>query len=461
MNAANLRRPPAFALGRNGLEATGLAVILALAALLDTRALHAAASYDEGVFLASLRELDHGAALGSQVFASQPPGFYWLLRAAGLAGSSPTAIRSVFVLLALVGVVAIWWLARSLAGTAAGLVAAGLLALTPGWVAQSSRIEADPPAISLALAALALARSFPFVAGATLAAAISIKLLAVPALVPFALLCGRGLLRASIGAAVAAAAILLPTVSSLGSVWSEAVGFHFAARSASGPSTSQNLQRVVDFPDPRTAAGLLVLLALAYSLLILVARRRLPHWQLWAWTLAAAALLVVQHPLFDHHFVVLAAALAAPAAAATGDALRQVSRPLLVLAAALLLVAAAFGYERNWRETNSATGTPADVSRAAALLEARFPAGSEVASDLEIVPYLAGMRQPPGLVDLSVVRLQAGSISDRTILAESRRCVAFVVGRTLVSRPAVLAALHARYAQTVQLGSLTVYLADR
>ena len=159
--------------------------------------------------------------------------------------------------------------------------------------------------------------------------------------------------------------------------------------------------------------------------------------------------------------MLLAAALAAPVAATTREALRTLGRPLSALSAAALLAAGAFAYERTWHEVANAPATAPDLSSAAAFARARLPAGSEVSSDVEIVPYLAGMRQPPDLVDLSFVRVETGSISDARILAESRTSAAFVVGRALADRPALLAALRRRYARTTRFGPLTIYFASR
>ena len=69
-------------------EALGLAGLLAVAALVYSRGVDAAANYDEGVYLASLDALRHGQELGTDVYASQPPGFYVLL-----AGAVPPAGR--------------------------------------------------------------------------------------------------------------------------------------------------------------------------------------------------------------------------------------------------------------------------------------------------------------------------------------------------------------------------------
>jgi 4-amino-4-deoxy-L-arabinose transferase-like glycosyltransferase len=175
-----------------------VACLLAAEGLVFSRGLDTRPNYDEGVYLASLDALRHGQGLGSEVFASQPPGFYVLLRVAGLVGGdSITGIRIVFLLVALVGCLGAYVLGRSLAGPPAGLVASGLLAITPPFASEASRVTADVPSVSLAVAALALAavgferRSglwLPAAAGALLGIAVSVKLLALTAIVPFAAL---------------------------------------------------------------------------------------------------------------------------------------------------------------------------------------------------------------------------------------------------------------------------------
>ena len=65
-------------------EGLALAGLLAVAAFVYIRGVEAAANYDEGVYLASLDALRHGQELGTDVYASQPPGFYVLLQGLSL-----------------------------------------------------------------------------------------------------------------------------------------------------------------------------------------------------------------------------------------------------------------------------------------------------------------------------------------------------------------------------------------
>ena len=125
--------------------------------MLFARNLDTASSSDEGVYLASLDALRHGERLGSEVFASQPPAFYLVLRVVGLfAGHSLEAARIGFLLVALVGCAGAYALGRALGGIAAGLAAAGLIAILPPFASEAMRVDADVPAVSITLVALAL-----------------------------------------------------------------------------------------------------------------------------------------------------------------------------------------------------------------------------------------------------------------------------------------------------------------
>jgi 4-amino-4-deoxy-L-arabinose transferase-like glycosyltransferase len=150
------------------------------------------------VYLASLDALRHGERLGSEVFASQPPVFYLVLGVIGLfAGHSLEAARIGFLLVALVGCAGAYALGRALGGIAAGLAAAGMVLILPPFASEAMRVDADVPAVSFTLVALALVawathREAPHwlaaLGGAALVVAILVKLDAVVAIVPFAAL---------------------------------------------------------------------------------------------------------------------------------------------------------------------------------------------------------------------------------------------------------------------------------
>ena len=225
-----------------------LLALTGAAAAAFARGLRANTVYDEGVYLASTDALAHGQKLGSEVFASQPPGFYLLLQAdRAVLGPSLVSMRVGMLLLGLVGLVSAYYVGRSVAGPRGGFLAAGLLA-TPLLVEQEAvRVRGDVPAMALALLAIALAllavqrkgiggAVAATLAGAALASAVSVKLVAATAVVPVcAIVLRRGRRRLApfaAGLLGVAAALLALYGGVIGALWNEAVRFHLQAQSA-------------------------------------------------------------------------------------------------------------------------------------------------------------------------------------------------------------------------------------
>ena len=172
------------------------AVLVAGAAgLVFTRALGTRTNYDEGVYLASLDAMRRGQELGTELYTSQPPVFYWLLRAlAAPFGSSIADIRLAFALFAVLGVAAAIALGWRLYGPPAGVAAGALVAIGPPYATWAPTVTADVPAVALGLVSLALLtvalrrgapRPWAGAAGAVLALAVLTKVLAIPFVVPF------------------------------------------------------------------------------------------------------------------------------------------------------------------------------------------------------------------------------------------------------------------------------------
>jgi 4-amino-4-deoxy-L-arabinose transferase-like glycosyltransferase len=411
-----------------------LAVVLVAAAVLFSRGIHGATSYDEGVYLASLDALRHGQHLGSDVFASQPPGFYVLLRVlAAPAGRSVEGIRIAFLVLALLGVVAAYVVGRLLAGPWGGLAAGALVVAAPPYAAQAARVAADAPAIALGLCSLAVAAyglrrgsiAGPAVAGALAAAAILVKLLAVPVVVPLAVIAwqrrvgGRTAVALLAGALVVAAALAGAYAGVLSDLWRDAVTFHRHARSVHAQSAGS---RIVDYFSLRTPT---TWVAAAGAVAAALFRRQLA---LWTFVAAAILFLLLQRPLLDHHFVLLAAALAS----AAGTALVSGPRRLALAGLSIALLGAAAGWVQDYRQIHRSTPPePAEVRAAAAALRTLTRPGERVASDLPIVPYLADRRLPGDLVDTSAVRFESGSLTQREVERAPVRL--YVVGREFAS----------------------------
>jgi hypothetical protein len=419
------------------------------------RPIRTAPSYDEEVYLATMRELQHGTAIGP-VFLSQPPGFGWLLEAIGATTSSISEARAVMIGFSLLACVGAWLLGRRVGGPLGGAIAAGTLAIAPPWPAMAVRLEAEVPSTSLAVLALALAEPFPFAAGAAFALAVSIKLFAVSAAVPLVLLARRRLVAFALGAALCTAVVVLSVVTHLGDVWHDAVLFHLRARTGTAP-LSDNVVRVAEYFDSRTPFSVVGALAVGTAIIALLLRRPWPiTWALWTWPPAAALVVIGERPIFDHSFEVLAAACALPVgvtlAAATANTMGRTR--LMVGTATVVVVGGAL--VQQWRGVRPVALDPA-AQAAVARLRALYPPGTLVVSDREIVPYLAQDREPPRLVDLSRVRVESGTLSTATLLRESRDAKAFVIGRALRHDRPLLRALATRYRKRIVIGKIVIY----
>jgi 4-amino-4-deoxy-L-arabinose transferase-like glycosyltransferase len=448
--------------------ALGLAGLLAIAGLVYARGLDAAANYDEGVYLASLDALRHGQELGTDVYASQPPGFYVLLQALSLLpGDGVGAIRVAFLLVGLGGLVAAYFIGRRMAGGWGGMGASALLALTAPYPVQAARVQADTPCVALSLAAIAVAfyaKRCPWRwagVGVLAGSAIAVKFLALPVVAPIAvLLFARRSWQAAwaciAGAAVVWAALLISYAGALGELWESVVSDHRDARGL-GPAFWDNAERVFLHPlDRRTAAALLVLFGLLAAIGLL---RGLELLALGLWTGTTVVFLLAQQPLLDHHFVLLTATLAVPAGAGLGAYVVYTPRmrkgAVVAFAVILLTLAAIQELDRLGDQDGDTPG----VTWAADQLRARTSPEDLVGTDLPIVAYLADRRLPGQLVDTSFVRLGTGSLTDDEILDELEGVRAVVVGREFANRPALIRELAARYPQRSSRNGVTIYRA--
>jgi 4-amino-4-deoxy-L-arabinose transferase-like glycosyltransferase len=456
-------------------EAIALAVVLAATGAVYARSLHGATNYDEGNYLATLDAFRHGQTLGGDIFVDQPPGWYLLLRLdAFLFGNTVSGIRTGLLLFSVLGLVAAWACGRALAGAAAGLGAAALVAIAPPFPTFAMRVEADPPATVLCLGALALAAwafrdgvrlPLAFGAGAAFVLALSVKLLAVvaaPALLAFAL--GARDRRRAVGALVAGAlavlgAFLIAYAGVLHPLWTGIYTAHAHSRThvPGQPGVGDNLHRVLHFFDLHTPFGWLGPLGIIAAL-VLRARQLVP---LWLFALAAVAFTIAQKPLLDHHLVVLAAALALPAGIGLGLALVALPRPFA--AAAATAGAAAVGaalYQQHRQLARNDQPEPPEIVWAVRQLDARTSPSDLVAGDLPIVPYLARRRMPGSLIDSSLTRIVGEFTKPREIvrLIDRSGSTAVVVGRNYTSKPAIVDGIRGRFPRHERRDGVTIYL---
>ncbi len=456
-------------------EALLLASLLSLAGFLFHHGLADPPDFDEAVYLAAVDAFRHGQELGAQVFTAQPPGFYTMLRAGeAVFGHTVAGGRDTIVALALLGLVGAYAIGRAYAGPAAGLGAAGLLAVSPSYSTFAAKISADLPGLAVCLVALAvllwLASRRPALAfglcGALGVLGLSIKLSAITLLVP--IVCVAWLARARLrealvfaaGAGAAALAFVLGFRGELGGIWHGAVTYHAKARGAGGPGLSDNLHRVVHFLDFHTPFGWLVLIAIVLALSPWRAHLRLPVWPLWAWAVAAAAFLVWHRPLHDNHMVLLAITLAVPAGTILGaGAAAAGSRRALAAGLALLLALTAGFVQERRRFARNEGAVPTEVRWVAGEVDRRTRPDELVVTDQPLVDVLAHRRSPGRLIDTAVLRFDSGFLTDREVLdvIDRDRIRVVVADRAFLARPAILAGLRRRFPTRLERNGLELY----
>jgi 4-amino-4-deoxy-L-arabinose transferase-like glycosyltransferase len=460
-------------LARHGYALTAL-FVAAAAALVFTHALGTRTNYDEGVYLASLGAMRRGQALGTDLYTSQPPVFYWLLRAlAAPFGSSISGIRIGFALFAVAGVGAASFLGWRLYGASAGVAAGALVAIGPPYPSVAPTVSADVPAVVLGLLSLALltvalrrtnARPWAGGAGVVLALAVLTKLLAIPFVVPFIALAlaakaaRRVLPFALLGGALASSVVVALTAGALGEIWREVVTDHTDARNLG--SFSGNVDQLRGLLEIRTPFGWLVPLGFLAFVLTPRARRT---WPLWTFVPAAAGFLTLVRPLADHHLVLLSVACAIAAGPSLALAIAGLPRPAQVAATTgLVLFVAAGIYQEQRRLHRNDVAEPAEVTWAIDAVERATPPNAVVVTDQPIVLFRSKRATYGPLVDISNTRVTGGTLTAAEIGDEIRRSRPDVVlvDRMLRFLPDVLTLLDRRYGTRVRCGSATLYLAS-
>jgi 4-amino-4-deoxy-L-arabinose transferase-like glycosyltransferase len=416
--------------------------------------------FDEGTYLLSVLDLRHGFALGEDVFASQPPLFYDLLR--GLSHVfDPTlrGLRQATAATTLLVVPASFLLGRALVGRTAGVIAAAMLTIAAPFPLYGWRIFADTPSLALATVGLALAGAGAVeAAGAVLAAAVLVKLsavTAVPAALALALLmrvAWRRLLFGVAASAIVLAVVALAHLSGAGEIWHEAVSYHTKA-SSSAVSLS-NGHELRGFFNPRTPF-LWLLVAGALGSVFSSWRVR----ALWLWPAVAVVFVATHRPLHENHLLTLPFAFAPAVGVGLGAGIARLGR-LALPALACVAVLAVAGYVQQARNLDDQR-VPVDerLVRAADVVRASTRPGDFVVSDQPYVPVLAGRLVPPDLVDTANLRFETGFLGvDRIEAAVRRYDVRVVVaGRSFTARPALVRWLRQHAASVRDVEGISVY----
>ncbi len=380
--------------------------------------------YDEGVYSQTLRLVSSGRPLVSDVFTSQPPLWPYLALPGWLAGGI-TGGRLWIMMFGLLGLYAVWRIGRVYTSPRLAALAAILVAASPEYSSTAAALQADIPALALAMCALVptLAPRLPderrqlartCAAGALFGLALMVKLLVAPmVVVPIvaALLTNsRRRAAAEIGGFVASAAVVMVAIGAGfwhgGELWTEAVGLHVRSQSFVG-GLKANVSTALNAPG--TCAFLLVGACAAAEI---IRHRDRERTLLVAWFAGTGLFLLVHVPLFTHHLV-----LAVPPAALliVLELSRVLQRKRLDLAVVGLIALCLVGSAAD-RLTSPARETIENNPAAQALH--RLPADAVVVTDDQVLATAADRSVAGPLVDTSQVRIAAGNLTPVQVCAQ-------------------------------------------
>jgi hypothetical protein len=447
----------------------GLLVLAAGLARLPNLGLYTI-SFPEGIRAAQLQLMAAGYRPCVEIFCNQGPLlFYAIYPSYALLGGTLEAVRSGAVLFSLLGIAATYWVGYLLGGRTGAVIAALLVAISPTYLKFSrlalAEVPAEAPAILAVGAALAFQRSGRdrWLISAALLVAFSLLLkpvtLAVCAPVGLAVLlrAERRWRNVALLILVTALGIVLPTLLiGFSEILEQVVAFRLRSRGAEGRGLGWNWGRIVEELSADRAG--LFAFAIAGGI-VMLARLRSAALPIVSWLPASLLLLLVHTPLHGKHIVTLippAAVLAscglvlvAPAVPAILAQLRRLvargvsgsvtasrsGRSMLAPRVGVALVAVGVAMYLGF--------LPAVLARDADLLFDPDPLENdppsywypEVAATLRDVtdandmivtdhPYLtfrADRLVPPPLVESSVTRVLAGSLTPDDFIAEATR----------------------------------------
>lgn len=463
------RRPRVAAIA---LEAALVAGLLAACGFLFSRSLDTATSRDEGGFLAAMDALRHGQTLGSEVFASQPPGFYVLLRIPGLWADSVYSTRLFFLFVALIGCGAAYAIGRSYARAYGGAAAVAALALAPVLAGEAVRVDSDVPATSVATLALALAiygfRSgahiaLPLLAGASLAAAGSIEPIALAVVIAIAAMAVKPSRRALAAFGAGAAAVVIALVGAyagvLAELWEDAGAERWRERRYEGQGPDR-LLHLIRWDEPfGWVLPLGAALALAAAL-----RRPLRVWPVWSWTAAVLLLVgVLLRPLYTPDLVLLVIPLAlALGISLAGSAPVVLHGKTLAFAGVSAAVVVGLGYAQQVRQADYAVSKePSVVTWGTGELVRCTKPGDLVAADQPIVAFRAHRRVPGDLVEVTRFRFGTRSLTPsgvmNTLTRYHVRAVYAAQGFERNGRLSILLGARYEHSSTYPDGTAIVY----
>jgi hypothetical protein len=410
-------------------------------------------SFPEGIRAAQLQLMAAGYRPCVEIFCNQGPLlFYALYPTYAWLGGSLEAVRSGVVIFSLVGIAATYWVGYLLGGRLGGILSAAIVVLSPTYLKFSrlalAEVPAEAPAVLAVGAAIVFARTgrdrWLILSALLVAFSLLLKPVTLAVCVPVGLAVvlrpERRVRNVAILVVVTAVAITIPTyLIGFSEILEQVVAFRLRSRVAEGRGLDWNWGRIVE--ELSSDRPGLFAFAVAGGIVIL-ARLRLAALPIVAWLPASLLLLLVHTPLHGKHIVTLippAALLAGIGAAQAVAALRQMpSIPAtrharqwaragialvavglasyLVFAPAVLARDADLMYDPDPLENDPPSYWYPEVS---ATLRAITDQHEMIVTDHPYLTFRADRLVPPPLVESSVTRIVAGSLTPDDFIAEA------------------------------------------
>jgi len=394
-------------------------ILLRLPALLTDRHL----TFDDGVYGASAVAMRSGGVPFQQVFSSQGPVFLPLVWAFDLLGLRTHGAPRLLALAAGVGLVlATWAMGRREGDRGVSLLAAGLVATSGSVLFVTGPLASDGPALAFAALAVAMVLRYrdrpswggAVAVGALVGAALMVKALVIPVVVPVGLVLLFSRRWGHVAGAVVTA-VLVGLVPSLlfgfDDVWDQSVAYHLEV--AGDRTPLENLGKVLSTFATRDA---LILAVALVALGTVAVRRPRPVWRradgqpaggavLGAWLLTTVLVLALEHPLWRPHVAHLVVPIALLAALA---------RPPWKVVAVALVVAAPLWFVSARPILWPVGRDGEEVAVAEALRD--LPDGALAISDDPGLVWGAGSETPAGWVDGSVLLIESGRLTEDDVV---------------------------------------------
>ncbi len=466
-----------------------------------------------------LRLLSAGYQPYTEVYITYPPLYPLAINAVWQMFPTEAAQRWFSVLYTLFGAVGIALLARKLAGTAAGLVAAFLTLFSPVLMEPSRAILAEFPSVAWSVWAIWLAwlagdtptssstrrRTLLLLSGLCLSASLLTKLLSpfVAILIPLILITHRyqaqnvdhaasrmfhvsGLKPLLIdllvwGLAVLLPALILVSAFNIQSLVQQVVAQRLEARAASTetePFWPPRYERGVMFVQEDTALVVLGLIGLGLAWV----HRQQGRWLLLAWLLLALAMLAAHNPIRYKHYLILIPPLAifgGIAVAQWGLAFKGLQvknksphlperRAKIIILVGLIVLIELYAWQipaalKLWQAKAAAPQPPPDEVEALAFIDnVTAPHDCLISDDMPLL-YWSGRMAPPELAEVSTNRLESGALTTPELIAISDQydcqLVVAVSNRITKYLPDYMAWVKQNYLGRFHYGEDDLYLA--